>query len=145
MCKTRLTGAGRMFMPSIAQILSWEIKGFLVALFAIVGGQLFGGQINLSNLLYGRKSDAGQPMHDAAGKKIGLRKENSLYFSPERVQLLMFTVSAGVYYLTQVMHDPGKLPEIPNSWTTAMGGSNAVYLGGKTLARFWPGNNPNRS
>jgi hypothetical protein len=126
-------------MPGIAQIVAWEIKGFLVALFAIVGGQLLTGQISTKNLLYGRKSDADQAFTDKDGKKK-LRKENSLYFSPERVQLLMFTVSAGFYYLTQVMNNstPGKLPDVPTSWTSAMGGSNAIYLGGKALARFWP-------
>ena len=129
-------------MPSIAQIIAWEIKGFLVALFGIVAAQLLSGQISTKNLLYGRKSDADQPIRDADGNKVGLKTENSLYFSPERVQLLMFTLSTGVYYLTQVMNNttPGTLPDVPSSWTTAMGGSNAIYLGGKALARFWPQN-----
>jgi hypothetical protein len=127
-------------MPSVIQLVVWEIQGFIVTLAAIIAGQLFTGQINTRNLLYGRKSNAGQPIFDADGNKIGLRKENSLYFSPERVQLLLFTVSAGLYYLTQVMNKPGTLPDVPSSWTTAMGGSNAIYLGGKALARFWPGN-----
>jgi hypothetical protein len=128
-------------MPNIARIVGWEISGFLFALFGIVLGQLFTGQISTKNLLYGRKSDAGEPILDADGKKTGFKKkENTLYFSPERVQLLMFTLSAGFYYLTQVLNSktPGTLPDVPTSWTTAMGGSNAIYLGGKALARFWP-------
>ena len=126
-------------MPTIAQIVVWEMKGFLLALFGIVAGQLFTGQINTKNFLYGRKSDAGQPFVDANGVRR-LKKENTLYFSPERVQLLMFTLSAAFYYLTQVMNNPnpGTLPDVPNSWTATMGGSNAIYLGGKALARFWP-------
>jgi hypothetical protein len=129
-------------MPAIAQIVAWEVKGFLLALLGIVAGQLFAGQINTTNLLYGRKSDADQPIYDADGKNMGLKKENSLYFSPERVQLLMFTLSAALYYVTQVMNNPnpGTLPDVPNSWTATMGGSNAIYLGGKALARFWPRN-----
>ncbi len=126
-------------MPTIAQLVAWEIKGFLVALFAIVAGQLFTGEINTKNLLYGRKNDADQPFTDANGVKR-LKSENTLYFSPERVQLLMFTLSTALYYLTQVMNNqnPGKLPDLPNSWTATMGGSNAIYLGGKALATFWP-------
>lgn len=128
---------------AIAQIVAWEIKGLLVALFAIITGQLLTGQISTRNLLYGRKSDAGQPILDADGNKTGFRKtQNTLYFSPERVQLLMFTLSAGFYYLTQVLSNktPGTLPDVPTSWTAAMGGSNVIYLGGKALARFWPRN-----
>jgi hypothetical protein len=126
-------------LPTIAQIVAWEIKGFLLVLFGIVAGQLFTGQISTKNLLYGRKSDVGQRFVDANGVRR-LKKEDTPYFSPERVQLLMFTLSAAFYYLTQVMNNqnPGTLPDVPSSWTATMGGSNAIYLGGKALARFWP-------
>jgi hypothetical protein len=128
-------------LPTVAQIVAWEVIAFLLALFGMVAGQLFTGQISTKNLLYGRKNDADQPFIDADGTRR-LKKENSLYFSPERVQLLMFTLSAAFYYLTQVMNNshPGILPDVPKSWTETMGGSNAIYLGGKALARFWPRN-----
>lgn len=130
-------------MHGIVKIVTWEISGFLLALFGIVAGQLLGGQISTKNLLYGRKSDAGQPILAPDGRKTGFKKkENTLYFSPERVQLLLFTLGAGFYYLSQVLNNPtpGRLPDVPTSWTAAIGGSNAIYLGGKTVARFWPWN-----
>jgi hypothetical protein len=127
-------------MPPLTQIISWELKGFLLALFALVGGQLFNGQISTKNLLYGRKNDTGQPIYDESGKMVSRKKDDTLYFSPERVQLLLITLGAAFYYLTQVISNPGTFPPIPNSWTETLGGSNALYLGGKAMARFWPGN-----
>lgn len=137
--RTPLLARGEHTLPGVAQIVAWEIKGFLIALFAIVAGQLLTGQINMKNLLYGRKHDMGEEITDANGVKWR-KKENTLYFSPERVQLLMFTLGAAFYYLTQVLDNPkpGTFPPIPDSWTATVGGSNAVYLGGKALARFWP-------
>jgi hypothetical protein len=38
-------------MPSFIQIITWEIRGFLLALFGIVAGQLFPGQISTKNPL----------------------------------------------------------------------------------------------
>jgi|ERR1700756_5428840 len=127
-------------MPTVAQIIGWEIKGFLLALAAMVAGRLLSGQINTRNLLYGRINDTGQPILDANGAIISRRTSDSAYFSPERLQLLLLTLGAAFYYLTQVLNNPnpGTLPSIPDSWTATLAGSNAVYLGGKAVARFWP-------
>jgi hypothetical protein len=129
-----------MHMPGLTQLVAWEIKGFLVALAAIVAGQLLGGQISTKNLLYGRKNDAGQPVYNPDGTLHSRKTEDTPYFSPERVQLLLMTLAAASYYLTQVFNNPilGTLPDVPSSWTTTLGASNALYLGGKALARFWP-------
>jgi hypothetical protein len=127
-------------MPGIVQIVTWEIKGFLIALAAVVAGQMLAGQINTKNLLFGRKNDTGRPVYNADGSLHGRKPEDTLYFSPERVQLLLMTLGAAFYYLTQVLNNanPGTFPPIPDSWTESLGGSNALYLGGKALSRFWP-------
>jgi hypothetical protein len=127
-------------MPGIAQIAMWEVEGFLLALFAIVAGQLLTGQISTNNLLYGRKNDSGTPTLDENGAVLSRKLEDTLYFSPERVQLLLLTLGAAFYYLTQVLNNPhpGTFPPIPTSWTETLAGSNTLYLGGKALSRFWP-------
>lgn len=127
-------------MLGIAQIVTWEVKGFLFALFGIVAVHLLAGQINTKNLLYGRKNDTGQPLFDESGHFQSRKTEDTRYFSPDRVQLLLLTLGAGFYYLTEVLNNPkpGTFPPIPTSWTAVLGGSNALYLGGKALSRFWP-------
>ncbi|MGA8763325.1 MAG: hypothetical protein WB562_10715 [Candidatus Sulfotelmatobacter sp.] len=127
-------------LSAFVQIVVWEIKGFLLALLGIVAGQLLTGQINTKNLLYGRKNDAGQAILDANGRVQSHKTQDTAYFSPERVQLLLLTMGAAFYYFTQVLRNPGTFPPIPTSWTATVGGSNAFYLGGKALARFWPRN-----
>ena len=128
-------------MPGLTQIVAWEVKGFLLALFTIVAGQLFTGQISTKKLLFGRKNDTGQPIFDENGRFLKRKKEDTAYFSPERVQLLLMTLGAAFYYLTQVLNNPnpGEFPPLPASWPAVLGGSNAVYLGGKAFSRFWSG------
>lgn len=113
----------------------------MLALFAIVAGQLVTGQISLNNLLYGRKNDTGQPILDANGVVQSRKKEDTLYFSAERLQLFLMTMGAAFYYLTQVLNNPnpGTFPPLPASWPAVLGGSNVIYLGGKALSRFWTG------
>jgi hypothetical protein len=126
-------------MPTVVQIVAWEIKGFLMALAAIVAGQLLTGQINTKNLLHGRINDTGKPIRDKQGN-IKRKSSDTPYFSPERVQLLLLTLGAAFYYLTQVLNNPqpGTFPPIPDSWTETLAGSNVLYLGGKAVSRFWP-------
>jgi hypothetical protein len=38
------------------------------------------------------------------------------------------------YYLLQVIHNPKELPEMPALMVAALGGSHALYLGGKARA-----------
>ena len=115
-------------MDFLLLLVRWEILIFLLGLVGIVVFQLLNGRINTQNLLYGRTSGAN-----------GSDKNNDLYFSPERVQLLVFTLGAALYYLMQTMTTAksGKFPDIPVGWPALMGGSNAVYLGGKAYARWF--------
>lgn len=129
-------------MPTVVQIVAWEIKGFLMALAAIVAGQLLTGQMNTKNLLHGRINDTGQPILDTDGETKALKSSDTAYFSPERLQLLLLTLGGAFYYLTLVLNNPkpGTFPPIPDSWTETLAGSNVIYLGGKAVARFWPWN-----
>jgi len=122
-------------MPDVRQIIAWEIQLFLMVLAGTVLAQLLAGQISTKNLLYGRKNDTGELISRASGRK----KDDTLYFSPERVQLLIFTIGAAFYYLTQVLNNPspGTFPSLPASWPAVLGGSNALYLGGKAYSRLW--------
>jgi hypothetical protein len=128
-------------MPDFTNLISWEIQIFLLALFGIVVMQLLTGQISTKNLLYGRKNDTGEPIVGSDGLIKGRKKDDSLYFSPERVQLLLFTLGAAFYYLTQVLNNPnpGTFPPLPESWPAVVGGSNAIYLAGKAYSRLWAG------
>jgi hypothetical protein len=129
-------------MPDISQIVRWEVQLFLLALFGIIAMQLLTGRISTKKLLYGRKNDTGDPIAGADGLTLGRKKEDTPYFSPERVQLLLFTLGAAFYYLTQVLNNPnpGTFPPLPESWPAVIGGSNAIYLGGKAYSRLWGGN-----
>src|SRR5215470_6739125 len=106
-------------MNLLTEVIKWEIQIFVLALAGLIALKLLTGEINTSGLLHGRIS----------GRKRG----QDQYFSPERIQLLVFTVGAGLYYLTLVLNNPnpGNFPPIPESWPAAVGGSNAIYLGGK--------------
>lgn len=112
-------------MPGLATVIRWEVELFLLALAVLTGLKLLTGEINTRGLFHGRIS--GRPRND------------DQYFSPERVQLLVFTLGAAFYYLTLALNNPnpGTFPDIPQSWPAILGGSNAVYLGGKAWARWF--------
>lgn len=111
-------------MPLLALLMKWEIAIFLLVLAGLVASKILTGEINTSGLIYGRVS----------ARKRGQDR----YFSPERVQLLVFTLGAGFYYLTLALNNPspGKFPDVPQTWPGLLGGSNAIYLGGKAYARW---------
>lgn len=111
-------------MNLLLQLARWEGMVFLLGLAAIVFVQLLTGQMNTSYLLY--------------GSVPGRRRNGGRYFSPERVQLLVFTLGAAFYYLSQVPNAPaGSFPEVPQNWLAVLGGSNVLYLGGKAYAQWF--------
>lgn len=113
-------------MAGFVILIRWEVEIFLLALAGIIAVKLLNGEINTKGLFHGR---------------ISKRARNQdQYFSPERVQLMLVTLGAAFYYLSLVLNNPkpGTFPDLPQSWPTALGGSNAVYLGGKALARWLP-------
>jgi hypothetical protein len=117
-------------VPQLVIFLKWEALIFLGGLAGIVVVQLLTGQINTDGLF--RADQAG-----SGGK-------NS-QFSPARVQLLISTLGAAVYYLSQVLANPtpGTFPPLPAAWPALVGGSNLLYLGGKAYARWFGQKNTN--
>jgi hypothetical protein len=97
----------------LIQLTCCEVLLLLTGFFALVVLQLLTGEISTKGLLYGTKGDGSQ------------------YLSPERVQLLLFTLALAFQYLAQVLSHPESFPVLPESWIVVMGGSHLVYLGGK--------------
>jgi len=112
-------------MFDLQKLMEWEILTFLLALAGLVVVQLLTGAINTNGFFCGRVS--------------GRRRGEDQYFSPERVQLLVFTLGAASHYVSQVLTNlhPGTFPPMPEGWLAVVGGSNAIYLGGKTYARWF--------
>lgn len=108
-------------MAGLVRAANYVALTFLGALAAIVATRLLAGGINARNLLYGRK--------------VG----GALYFSPERIQLLLFTLWTAVSYLLGVVETKGggKLPDIPTTTLALLGGSHALYLGGKAYSMLF--------
>jgi len=102
-------------MPGLATAARWEMVILLGGLMIVVLCKVAAGSIDLSGLLTVK-----------GGKDHGS-------FSPARVQMLMATVLAGMYYLIQVINNPSatSLPEPPVTLVGILGGSHAIYLGGK--------------
>ena len=92
-----------------------EVYIFLGALAAIIAHRLLTGEINTNYLLY------------------GTQKDGTKYFSPERVQLLLFTLGTAMFYLSNVLENrsSGVLPDVSNKNLAMLGGSHAIYLVGK--------------
>lgn len=90
---------------------------FLGALLVIITFKLLAGQINVRGLL--------------SDKETGT-------FSPGRLQLLMATLSGAAFYFFKIIdaEDITTLPPVPAELLLIVGGSNAVYLGGKIYSKF---------
>jgi hypothetical protein len=110
-------------MPNVTEFAAWEGIILVSGLCGIVLWKLMTGGISLNRLLYG----------DARAVKGGGRKR---YFSAGRAQMLMFTVTSAGYLLLQVIQDPTRFPDIPTPVLVALGGSSAIYLGGKAQAVY---------
>jgi hypothetical protein len=100
-------------MIDIAQLACWGGTIVLGGIFGVILWRLFTGEISLDYLLYGD------------------RRDRTTFFSPGRTQLLVVTILTAGNYLLQVIHDPTTFPKIPVAWVAVLGGSHAIYLGGK--------------
>lgn len=109
-------------MPQLVRLMELEVLLFLAALAAIVILQILTGHINTKGLF--RTGDSG-----GKGEQ----------FSSGRLQLMVFTLGAAFYYLSQVLTNPtpGSFPPIPETWPVLLGGSNLLYLGGKAYTRWF--------
>ncbi len=107
-------------METLVKFAQLEIWFLLGGLALIVGYQMLTGKINTTGLL-----------QDKEHKDL----------SPVRVQLLLFTlIGAGSYLALAVdMIETGapSLPTVPAELLLLLGGSQAVYLGGKSYLRYF--------
>lgn len=98
----------------LIRLIKWTVILFVGGSAAIIILRLLTGQVNTRYLLWGRRSDG------------------TLYFSAERVQLLVATVWISMQFLlTASRTSSGEMPEIPTGALELLGASHAVYLGGK--------------
>lgn len=113
-----------MHFDQIIWFVKLEVYVFLVGLAAIIAHRLLTHQINTNYLLYGKKRD---------GTK---------YLSPERVQLLLFTLGTAMFYLSTVLQNraSGVIPDVPTQTLALLGGSHAIYLAGKAYMMLFKGN-----
>jgi len=108
-------------MPTLPTLAYWESVILLAGFFGIVFLKLFTGKISLNGLLEGDRADG------------------STYFSPGRVQLLIATTLFAFQYLMQIVNNPAAFPPVPQELLVVLGGSQAVYLGGKARAMLFGG------
>ena len=109
---------------SIARIIWFtklEVIVFLGGLAAMIAYRILNGGINTKYLLY------------------GTQKDGTKYFSPERVQLLIFTIGTAMFYVADVANNrqSGVLPDIQPQTLALLGGSHAIYLGGKAYTMLF--------
>lgn|SRR5574337_1358194 len=98
----------------ISAIVRYEVWFFLFGLMSAVVYKILIGKIKIKGLL--------------------VEKNGSNNFSQIRVQLLIFTLIAAFHYLSQVLGNPKEFPNVSEKWLLLMGGSNMVYLGGKSYS-----------
>jgi len=110
-----------MSLDLIIWFVKLEVIVFLVGLAAIIAYRILNGGINTKYLLY------------------GTQKDGTKYFSPERVQLLLFTLGTALFYVTDVLknRNSGALPDVPAETLALLGGSHAIYLGGKAYTMLF--------
>ena len=100
-------------MGSVATVLQYEILFFLGALALVISYQMITGKINMRRLLFAKGREA------ASG------------YSPSRIQLLVVSIGAAIFLLSEVLRDPSRFPEIPTGLLLLMAGSETIYLARK--------------
>ncbi|HHT9111150.1 MAG TPA: hypothetical protein ACFYDZ_08350, partial [Candidatus Brocadiaceae bacterium] len=98
----------------IGTLVRYEVWFFLLGLMSAVTYKILIGKIKIKRLL--------------------VEKNGSSNYSQVRVQLLFFTLIAAFYYLSQVFGNPKEFPKVSEKLLLLMGGSNMVYLGGKSYS-----------
>jgi len=109
-------------MAPVAKLASTLGVCLFGGFFGIVFWKLLTGGIRLVGLFEGDIRDP-----NSAGGYLS-------YVSAGRVQALLTTVFAALYYLLRVIHDPREFPSLPGGLVGALAASQAVYLGGKAQA-----------
>ena len=99
-------------MNTLFTFMRYEMFFLLASLAAIVGYRLLTGRINTKGLLTDKVT------HE---------------FSPGRLQMLIATALVAIYFIVQVL-ETEKMPQLPQEFLLALGGSHLLYLGGKTYS-----------
>jgi hypothetical protein len=107
-------------MELLTKLATIEVGILVGGCFAVVAYKLVIGEISLAGLLYSK---------EPAGRAA---------FSPARLQLLIFSAAVAAIYLGEVIAHPRQdsLPHLPLSVVIALGGSHALYLGGKMVSAY---------
>jgi hypothetical protein len=101
-------------VETLGTLLQFEPLFLLIGLALIVGYQTLTRRINTKRMLSEKKGTA--------------------HYSSVRVQLLLFTLAAALYYLFEVIDHPTQFQDFPQELLLILGGSNIIYLGGKTYS-----------
>ena len=132
-------------MELLARMVVIEGGVLLCGFFAVVLYKIVTGTISLEGLLdtkepgkVPRKAPAGGPAAEGVeGVAPGppVRRQT---LSPARLQLLIFTVVVAAQYLHAIIVNTQRdsLPGLPQGVVAALGGSQALYLGGKALSAY---------
>jgi hypothetical protein len=99
-------------MDTLFTVMRYEMFFVFAALAFIVGYRMLSGHINTKGLLLDK-----------------VTKE----FSPGRLQMLIVTSFVAIYFVMQVL-EMEKMPQLPQEFILALGGSHILYLGGKTYS-----------
>lgn len=103
-------------MDALTAFIRIEIWVLLVALAAVVTYKLLTGSINTRGIL--RDKVTGE-------------------FSLGRLQMLIFTLAGAALYVRLVLGSPTEFPRVPEALVWLVGGSNFVYLGGKSFSALF--------
>ena len=109
-------------MDVLVTLNKWGGIALLVSFSVLVIWKIVTGEIPLTGLLE------------------SVNPEGRRSFSPGRAQLLVFTLFVSVRYLLAVIQNPNgdSLPDLPAELIAVLGGSQAIYAGGKALSTFFP-------
>ena len=110
-----------LYLAKAAQLVTIFL---LAALAVVIASKLIAGDIRCSGLMMVSKDPR--------------RRDAPSEFSPARAQMLMATLLAAMYYLIQAIHNPStdRLPDAPAALVGIVGGSQAIYLGGKVQSAW---------
>jgi len=105
-------------MPGLVRVACWEM-------IVLLGGLIVGA---LCMVL-------ADGVHMFGVLAVKGRTDRRWSFNPIGAQMVMATLIMGMYYLLQVINQPsaGSLPNPPTGLVVVLGGSHAIYVGGKLL------------
>ncbi len=109
---------------SLARFIELEFWIVICGLAAVIFYKMLSGGINMDGLLC---------------NKSGRGAEWDASVSPERVQLLVFSLIAALVYVSEVVGSPDRFPALPDALLLLLGASNFAYLGGKAYTMMFKG------